>query len=334
MQIGSLGDLAQSYSMQSRNAALKTDIQRLTLELASGKVSDVRKAIGGNTAYITDIERSLTELNGYDLAAREASQFAAGVQNALSRINDVSTEFRNTLLTSSSSALGEASSALITQAQGSLDDVISAINTNVGGRSLFSGTATDVTALASSEILLSDLVVSMAGAGTVDDMLAAATAWFDDPAGYAATGYLGSDTALAPISLSDGAAAEFELRGDDPALRKVLQGLAIIAVADDPALGLSAGQKGELLQKATPEILGASGRIIDLQAKIGFSEARIETNIVRQSAKRATLEMARNELLSINPYETATELEQVQFQLQSLYAITSRMSQLSLVNFL
>lgn len=334
MQIGSLGDLAQSYSMQSRNAALKNDIQRLTLELASGKVSDVRKATDGNTAYVADIERSLTELNGYDLAAREASQFAAGIQNALSRVNDVSIDFRNTLLASSSSALGESSSSLITQARGSLDDVINAINTDVGGRSLFSGTSTDITALASSEIILSDLVTSMSGAGTVDDLLAAAKAWFDDPAGYGATGYLGSDTALAPISLSDGATAEFELRGDDPALRKVLQGLAIIAVADDPALGLTAGQKSELLQKSTPEILGASDRIIDLQAKVGFSEARIETNIVRQSAKRATLEMARSELLSINPYETATELEQVQFQLQSLYAITSRMSQLSLVNFL
>lgn len=334
MQINSLGDLAQSYSMQSRNAVLKTDIQRLTLELASGKVSDVRAAIGGNTAYINDVERNLTKLDSYDLASREAAQFATGMQDALSRVHDVSTDFRNTLLTSSGSTIGESAGTIISQARGSLDDVVSALNTSIGGRSLFAGNATDTSPIASPDALLSDLTTAMAGAGTVDDMLAAATAWFDDPAGFGATGYLGSDTALAPISISDKDTAQFEVRGDNPEIRNVLKGLALVSIANDPALGLTTAQQSELLEKVTPEALGASEGIIDLQATIGFSEGRIESNIVRQSAERSSLEIARSELLSVNPYETATELEQVQFQLQSLYAITSRMSQLSLVNFL
>jgi flagellar hook-associated protein 3 FlgL len=74
--------------------------------------------------------------------------------------------------------------------------------------------------------------------------------------------------------------------------------------------------------------------MVNLQAQVGFSEARIEALTVRHSTERASLEMARNDLLSVDPYQSATELEQVQFQLQSLYAITSRMSQLSLVNYL
>lgn len=334
MQIGSLGDLAQSYSMQSRNTALKTDIQRLTQELASGKISDVRDAMGGNTAYANDIERHLKKLDGFDLATREASQLAAGMQGALSRINDVSTSFRNTLLTSSNSALGETHSTVISQARGSLEDVISALNTNVGGRSIFAGMATDTSPIATPQTLITNLTTAMAGAGNVDDMLTAATAWFDNPAGFGATSYLGSSTSLAPIPISDGDTAQLDVRGDSPEIRAVLKNLALVSVANDPALGLTAAQKNELLVKVTPDALGANEGIIDLQTTIGFSEGRIESNLVRQSTERSTLEIARNELLAINPYETATELEQVQFQLQSLYAITSRMSQLSLVNFL
>ena len=334
MQISSLGDLAQSYSMQSRNAALKTDIQRLTLELASGTVSDVRAAIGGNTAYINDIERSLTKLDSYDLASREAAQFATGMQDALSRVHDVSTGFRNTLLTTSGATLGESSNTVISQARGALEDVVGALNTSIGGRSLFAGNATDTSPIASPDILLADLSAAMAGAGTVDDMLAAAAAWFDDPAGFGVTGYLGSDTAIAPISISDENTAQFDVRGDDPEIRHVLKSLALVTIANDPTLALTTAQQSELLEKVTPDALGANGGIIDLQTSIGFSESRIESNIVQQSAERSTLEIARSELLSVNPYETATELEQVQFQLQSLYAITSRMSQLSLVNFL
>ena len=334
MQIGSLGDLAQSHSMQLRNTALKTDIQRLTLELASGKVSDVRQAVGGNTAYINDIEHSLKKMDGFDLASHEASQFATGVQDALARINDVSTSFRNTLLTSSNSALASSTDTLISEARGSLDDVINAMNTSVAGRSLFAGTATNTSPIVEPETLLADLTTAIAGAGTVDDMLVAATAWFDDPAGFGAAGYLGSDTPLAPLLISDSDSTQFDIRGDDPALRDVLKNLAIVAAADDPSLGLTTAQKGELIQKITPAALGADKGVIDLQTTTGFSQNRIETNMVRLGAERSSLEMARSELLSVNPFETATELEQVQFQLQSLYAITSRMSQLSLVNFL
>jgi flagellar hook-associated protein 3 FlgL len=43
---------------------------------------------------------------------------------------------------------------------------------------------------------------------------------------------------------------------------------------------------------------------------------------------------AKTGLLEIDPFEAATKLEEVQFQLQSLYSVTVRMSQLSLVKFL
>jgi flagellar hook-associated protein 3 FlgL len=320
--------------MQSRNSAIKNDIQRLTLELSSGQVADVRKAVGGNTAYLNDIDRNLRKLEAYDLATEEAGQFAMGVQNALSRISDLNAEFRNTLLVSSSSALGEASTNVLAQAKTTLDDMISALNTTVAGRSLFAGTATDTAPIASSEDLLASLKSSVAGAGSVDDVMAAAEAWFDSPAGFGASGYRGADDALTPFPLSDGETTTFSIRGDDPVLRKALMNFAIMALADDPALGLTPAQQSELLQRSIPGVIAADTPLIDLQAKTGFSQNRIEGFAARLSTERSTLEMARNDLLGINPYEAATELEQVQFQLQSLYTITSRMSQLSLVNFL
>lgn len=334
MYIGSNGDLAQSYAMQSRNSALKQDIQRLTLELSSGQVADLRSAVGGNTAYVNDLERSLTKLDGFELATKEAGQFASGVQNALARIGDLNKSFGSTLLTSANSALSETSSSILTQAKGAFSDAINAMNTTVSGRALFSGISTDAQPIAPAEDILTALGVAMAGAGTVDDMLVAAESWFDDPAGFGSIGYLGSAISLAPVALSNEDNAQFALRGDDPVFRDTLRNFAVIALADDPSLGLTSAQKTELFQKTTDSVLGATTAVVDLQAKVGFSESQIEAISVRQSAERSSLEIARNDLLAIDPYQTATELEQVQFQLQSLYAITSRMSQLSLVNYL
>lgn len=334
MQTGSLGDLAQSYAMQSRNTVLKQDIQRLTTELASGQVADVRHAISGNTAYINDLERSLTKLDAYDLSTTEAGQFAEGMQNALTRVGDLNTAFRDTLLTTTSSGLGETANSVFAQADNTLDGIISAMNTSVSGRSIFAGASTDVLPIAPKEDLLDGLRTAVSGANNVDDILTAAQAWFDNPAGFASIGYQGADTSLADISLSDQESAQLDLRGDNTIFSDTLRYLATIALADDPALGLTEAQQSDLIQKSITSAVSSSDEIIGLQAQVGITESQIETASVRNSSERSSLELARNDLLSIDPYQAATELEQVQFQLESLFAITSRMSQLSLVNFL
>ncbi|MEQ6203052.1 flagellin [Sulfitobacter sp. HNIBRBA2951] len=334
MNFGSLSDLSRSYSMQSRNASLKADIQRLTVELASGQTENVRDAVGNNSSYISDLERSLTKLDGYELATLETRQFATSAQTALSFISDLNIGFSSTMLGTTNSALGETTDAAVNQAQTSLDDVIGALNTDVAGRRLFSGVATDTAPIASSDDLLAGLRAAMTGAGTVDDMLAAADAWFADPAGFGTTGYLGSDTSMAPVALSDEDSAAFTLRADEPALRDVLRNMAVAALTTDPALALTEAQQSELLQKTSDDVLSSTEALIGLQTETGFLEAKLETTTVRQGAERASLEIARSDLLSVDPYKAATELEQVQFQLQSLYAITSRMQSLSLVNYL
>jgi len=334
MFTSSLGDMAQNYSLQSRNTSLKQDIQRLTQELASGQVADMRKAVTGNAAYVNDLERSLTKLDGYETATQEAVQFADSVQTALGRVYDLNSAFRDTLIMQASAPPKNGDNSLPAKATKALTDVINTVNTQSAGRSLFAGTATDTAPLASPDDLLAALGTAVAGAGSVDDILAAAQTWFDDPAGFASIGYLGSDTSLAPLAVSDRDSARFELRADDTAFRDTLRNLAMNALADDPALGLSDTQKSELAQKTLGGVIGASSAMIDLQTTVGTSQGQLETITTQNASERTSLQIARNELLAINPFEAATELEQVQFQLQSLYAITSRMSQLSLVNFL
>lgn len=334
MIFGSSSDLAHSYTMKARNAAMKQDIQRLTLEISSGKLADVRAAVGGNTAYVNDLERSLTKLDAYDLAATEAAQFAEGVQTVLGQVNDLGSALRDTLLTAPNLISDPTAVRIPLEAKETFEAVVGTLNTDLGGRSLLGGTGTDRPPLAPAADILDALRTAVTGAGSVDDILAAADAWFNDPAGFGAIGYQGETTSLAPVALSDTQNARQDVRADDPALRDTLRNLAVLALADDPALGLTTGQRHELFAKSTDRVLSAREGIVQIQAQVGFTEGRIAATQARNGAERTALEIARNDLLSSDPFETATELEQVQFQLQSLYAITSRMSQLSLVNYL
>ncbi|KIN67778.1 Flagellar hook-associated protein [Sulfitobacter donghicola DSW-25 = KCTC 12864 = JCM 14565] len=320
--------------VQSRSTALKQDIQRLTTELASGNLVDVREAIGGNTAYINDLERNLTKLDGYDLTTVEAGQLTGGAQVALEQIGSLATSFRDSLLTANNSGTSEVPESLIAEANANLDGVIAAMNTEIGGRSIFAGTATNSAAITSSEDLLAALTTAVSGASSVDDMLVLAEAWFDDPAGFESTAYLGSDQYLSPIPLSERNEARLDVRADDPVFRDTLRNIALVAISNDPSLALTPSQQGDLIQKSIGQAFTNSDAIIDIQAEVGVTESQIERVSVSNSAERTSLELARSNLLSADPFEAATELEQVQFQLQSLFTITSRMSQLSLVNFL
>jgi len=71
-----------------------------------------------------------------------------------------------------------------------------------------------------------------------------------------------------------------------------------------------------------------------LRADLGAAEARIGQAESRIAAETTALQIARNDLVSVDVFETAGELEQVQFQLETLYTLTARAARLNLVNFL
>ena len=225
-------------------------------------------------------------------------------------------------------------SDLAAAAESALGSIVSGLNTSVAGRALFSGTATDRVPLEGVDPLLDALRTVIAAETTPDDMMIAAQAWFDDPAGYSATVYQGSDSALAPFALSDNDSVALDVRANDPAVRDMLFTASIAALADDPALGLTQEDQISLLSKAGIAMISANNNLISLQSRVGFAEAGIDRISTRNAAEQTSLEFAKGDLLGADPFETATRLEDVQFQLQSLYSVTVRMSQLSLVNFL
>lgn len=89
-----------------------------------------------------------------------------------------------------------------------------------------------------------------------------------------------------------------------------------------------------MLMSSGEDLLTSQGALTAVRADLGYAESRLDESKVRLSAERASFEMSRNELLGVDPYETATRLEAVQFQLESLYTVTARLSQLSLVRYL
>lgn len=334
MSTTSLGDLAQSFMLRHRNTALKQDMMRLTEELSTGQVADVRQALAGNYSYITELERNMEVLGAYQVATTEARIFAEITQTALGRYEEVGEKLANSLIVSGTSTVGAQAADTAEEARVTVSVLIGTLNTKSAGRSIFGGTATDRPATASAETLLTELKAAIAGAATPADMFSAAQAWFDDPAGFDSVIYQGAADTLAPVQLSDSDIVSFDTRATDARLKDMLRFASLAALAEDPSFGFSGAQKSKVFVDAGTSLLGARDSVISLRSRTGFIEAQIEGISTRNAAEITSTEFEKSALLKVDPFEAATKLEEVQFQLQSLYSVTVRMSQLSLVNFL
>lgn len=331
----SIGDLAQSYVLRRQNTLLKQEMGKLSMELSSGRTSDVASHLSGDYSHLADIERGLRVLRGFDTSATEAAQFTSAMQSALGHVQDVSSSLSNALFTSSSGYLETPINSAAHAAETDMQTLVSTLNSSLAGRSLFSGVATDRSAMASADDIMAELRTAIAGAATSSDVITIVTDWFDAPGGgFETMGYTGSTTGMSPFPMGDGQSVDLDLRADNTAIRAALKFTAIAALSAEDSLGFDLDSKKQMQIHAGEGLLTAQDGLTAIRADLGYAEERIDDNVARIASEKTSLEYARGELLGVDPYETATRLEDVQFQLESLYTITVRLSRLSLVEYM
>ena len=188
-------------------------------------------------------------------------------------------------------------------------------------------------ALASVDTILTGLRAATASATTPEELRIEAERWFDDPAGFAATAYTGTDDALVPFRLADDETVSMNVTANNAAFRDILMHVSVAVLSNDANFNFSTEDRQAIFQQAGQDLLGAQTDLTALRASVGTAQARIDEISTRNATQENALSIARNALLQVDPYEAATELEAVQFQLQSLYTVTARMSDMSFVNF-
>ncbi len=334
MTVTGLGDLAQGYLLRNRTNSIKQEIDRLTAELTSGQVSDVRDRLDGNLSFLTDVERRSTVLDSYGIATAEAAGFSNAMQLALTTFSETTQGFSGTLISSGSSTTSSSAFDITAEASNTLQSLFSTLNSEIAGRSLFAGNTTDTRPLADVDAVLADLTAAITGASTPADILAQTVAWFADPAGFATSAYQGSSVPLSGFALSPDETVNLDVRATDPGLTRAMASVAAASLASDPVFALSSAEQSALFALSGQDLLANQDALVEVRARVGMVEARIDQSTARNAAVMTSLNMAKNSLLEADPFETATKLEEAQFQLQSLYSVTVSMSQLSLVNYL
>lgn len=329
-----LSDLASSLRQQSQLRNLRDALDVAGRELTTGRIASPGTLPEAALRETFGIDRQLLRLEQTTSDLTRAQNRTAVTQNALGTIDSVLGTMATELLAAIERGDDGSAETLRQTASGRLQSVLSALNTQYAGESLFAGAATDRIALGSADRLISDIRALVAGAADAASARAGIDAYFGSGGDFETSFYGGSTTDAAPVALPDGSRIGTGARADDDGLRQVLKGLATLAAAEPGAWSAPAAERADLLRSAAQETRQSTQGLTALRARLGQDEEAIRLGIDATAAERAALQLARNELTAVDPFVAATRFNDLQGQLETLYTVTARLSGLSLTNFL
>ncbi|THD85635.1 flagellar biosynthesis protein FlgL [Aliigemmobacter aestuarii] len=333
LRFPAFGDLAQTFQRTAQMGQMKTAINRSTTETTTGLVHRTATHLTARNDSLVALEASLQRLDAYAQARGAVNLRIDAVQSALEAIDDMSSALSVDLMNATASAHAVTVDTLARDSATRFEATVGLLNGRLAERALFAGRAEAGPALRPAQQILDELQTVVAGAVSAADVETLAGAWFDDPAGFAAFAYLGGDAAPGiPVSDTDNVAVP--VTAADPALRDTLKGLAMAALLDRGALAGLDAQRKDLAARAGQVLFAAGSDRTMLAASLGVVADRLDRIGTQGAAQRSGLEIARVGLIGVDPFASATRLQEAQRQLESVFAITARMSRLNLMDFL
>jgi len=317
--------------IQQNVTSIKGRLETARSEAVTGQIVDVGRAVNGDTAKVNLLSESIAYAKDRTTVLDFEGSRMTTAQAALDGVRGHASATVSALLVATGAADSTAAQIAEQTARVGLEATVSQLNTSFGGRPLFGGDSGD-TPLGGAGPMLDALRTLVASAPDTATALTDIETWFDDPAGGFATAFFrGGDGDAPTVELDKGERAATSLRADDQALRDVMRGLAITALAteetDETARSAMQGAGQDILNTA-------GGGILELQAGLGVQEERVAGARADHEAQSATLSIAYTGLTTRDQAEAATEMRMLESQLEAAYLTTSRMANLSLINYM
>lgn len=328
----SIGDMAQMFLLRRYNTTTSRELGDLTADLSRGTVADPGRHLGGQISALAAVESALSHTTARAAAADLGATRATAMQASFGRFNSAAGSNAVALLRATQSAEPSGLATVARAARAAFEDAVAALNTRTADQSLFAGTATDRAPLPDAAALLAAAKAAIGPSALPADAATAIDAWLADPNGFRAQVYRGtSDTS--PVALGPEESAALDVTAADPALRGSLKGLILGALMSDPDYASQNNQTALARLAGDSLIASANDRTI-LSARIGVSEERLSVAQSRHAAELLVLQQGRSNLIGVDSYETTTRLRATEARLEMIYTLTSRLSRLSLADYM
>lgn len=348
MKSTSVSTLAVSQALRYSLTRAQSELVKANKEATTFRVADVGLALGARTGRSVSFARDLERLKGIVDSNELVSGRLSSTQNALTQITNSAQSFLSTLLTASSDNGSPA--VTLTSAKATLESLTATLNSTYNGEYLFAGINTDVQPVNDYDAAGSPNKAAF-DAGflgyfgfTQDDPQAAniTAAQMDDflttvvepqflGAGWQTNWSSATDEGITSrIALNE--TLQTSVSANESGMRK----LAMMAATVTSIFGSNVGEEAQaaLLDRAVSVVGEAAADLAILAGKTGIIENRVQKASDRISMQADLFETSIQDMEGVDPYEASTRVTALMQQIETSYALTARIQELSLLKFL
>lgn len=320
--IASLIDQLRNRSDDARVAAV------------TGRYADVTSEVGGRVSELMQIEKSINDLQSYAEAIALSESRASVMQQSLESVGAIGQRLADTADLLKTNGTDDNFESLSIQARSELDSVVSALNLSFGGRALFAGDSSGVPTIADADTVFTNSVPFLTGQPNAGAAYSALEAEFMGVGGlYDTTLYLGGAGDAPRTEIAPGEQVDYGVKANEDPMRRMLLNVTVLAAANDLTNGIPADQRRELADMASAGLRAGVGEVITVQSRLGAAEARIANIKSRNIASEASLTLSFNEIAAADTFQSALTLTELENQLETAFATTARLANLTLANF-
>lgn len=347
MKATSVSSAAMSNAQRYSQMRMQSDLVKAQKEATTGTVADVGLALGGRTAQAVTFSRDLDRLNVIIDSNALVTARLSSTQNSLGQLSDVA----QNLLTALTATSGDSSSTITHDAgNAAVQQLTSILNTSVNGEYLFAGTNTDVkpiddfTAAGSPAKAAFDAsFVAYFGFTQNAPAAAAITATqmdnfitsnvvpqFMGP-GWQTNWSSATDQQITSrIALND--TTQTSVSANSDSIRKLAMASAMIT-------GLLSGNisqaaRNTVVTRSVSLVGDTLGGLAQLQSQTGLVQKRVSDASDRMKTQVDLFERHILDLEGVDPAEAATRVADLTQHIETSFALTARLQQLSLLNYL
>lgn len=347
-----------NYQLRSHVSQTSMELQQAGEELSTGRRSDMFGDLGPRAAVAIIMRGREENTEAYQVSNEVLENKLQAMLDTTEAMRDTIDGVMQTVLLNTSRP-GTGVTELQDQARSALESLISNLNTAFNGDYLFAGTSSNAAPMtrwgevnADTGYSPESAIAEIVGSGPttvaeVNSMIADLDALFDSAyssnpdLNYESTFYTGTpelDEFGDPNNrvagrIDVGQQLEYGVQANDEAFRQTIKGLAMLSAVDVSQIS-DMDVYEAWMAEVTEEIgMGQQG-VLEVSTDIGFDQQLIE----KAQEKLSDLSIVQTTQIglyeNIDTYEVTTRLTSLETQLQASYSVSSRLSQLTILNWI
>jgi flagellar hook-associated protein 3 FlgL len=316
-------------------------------EATTGRLADVGLSLGYLTQRTVSLRQDLDRLTTFKDTNTVATSRLELSQTTLEGVGDAAQGFLQSLVAARSARLSDG--VAVTDAKQKLTSFTAAMNTAVNGAHIFAGVNTDVKPVtdyfstptsagrtAMADAFLTEFGVAQSQSGVenitgtqMSTFLDGAFSDLFDNSNWSGTWSASSDQNITS-RINNNERIETSANANDSAFRLIASAYTMIADIGLEDLNDEAYQA--VVDKAIAVVGQGIGELTQLRAGLGTSQERIAAANERIEIQVSLLSEHITNLEGVDPYEATANVNALLTQIETAYALTARLQNLSLIN--